>query len=128
MNLKKEKIIYYISTGLLTLLMIMSIGMYLFNHDMMAETFTKLGYPSYIIYPLAAAKALGLITIWTNLSHTLKEWAYAGFFFDFILALSAHINIGDGEHIPAIIALILLLISYYFSKKTDTTLTLKDTK
>ena len=128
MNLKKEKIIYYISTGLLTLLMIMSIGMYLFNHDMMAETFTKLGYPSYIIYPLAAAKALGLIAIWTKLSHTLKEWAYAGFFFDFILALSAHIHIADGEHMPAIIALILLLISYYFSKKTDTTLTLKDTK
>ena len=128
MNLKKEKIIYYISTGLLTLLMIMSIGMYLFNHDMMAETFTKLGYPSYIIYPLAAAKALGLIAIWTNLSHTLKEWAYAGFFFDFILALSAHIHIADGEHMPAIIALILLLISYYYSKKVNTTLTLKDTK
>ena len=128
MNLKKEKIIYYISTGLLTLLMIMSIGMYLFNHEMMAETFTKLGYPSYIIYPLAAAKALGLIAIWTNLSNTLKEWAYAGFFFDFILALSAHIHIADGEHIPAIIALILLSISYYFSKKVNTILTLKETK
>ena len=128
MNLKKEKIIYYISTGLLTLLMIMSIGMYLFNHDMMAETFTKLGYPSYIIYPLAAAKTLGLIAIWTNLSHTLKEWAYAGFFFDFILALSAHIHIADGEHMPAIIALILLSISYYFNKKVNTILTLKETK
>ena len=128
MNLKKEKIIYYISTGLLTLLMLMSVGMYLFNHDIMAETFTKLGYPSYIIYPLAAAKALGLIALWTNLSHTLKEWAYAGFFFDFILALSAHLHIADGEHIPAIIALILLSISYYFSKKVNTTLSLKETK
>lgn len=128
MNLKKEKIIYYASTGLLTALMIMSIGMYLFNHEVMAETFTKLGYPSYIIYPLAAAKALGLIAIWTKLSHTLKEWAYAGFFFDFILAFFAHFNVGDGEHMPAIIALILLLISYYYSKKLHTTLTLKETK
>ena len=128
MNLKKEKIIYYISTGLLTLLMLMSVGMYLFNHDIMAETFTKLGYPSYIIYPLAAAKLLGLIAIWTNLSDTLKEWSYAGFFFDFLLALSAHIHIADGEHMPAIIALILLSISYYYSKKLHTTLNLKDTK
>ena len=128
MSLKQEKIIYYTSTGLLTALMIMSVGMYLFNHEMMVETFTKLGYPSYIIYPLAVAKLLGLIAIWTKLSHTLKEWAYAGFFFDFILALSAHIHIADGEHMPAIIALILLAISYYYSKKLHTTLTLKETK
>jgi len=117
MNLKQEKIIYYISTGLLTLLMIMSVAMYIFNHEVMVETFTKLGYPSYIIYPLATAKVLGLIAIWTNLSNTLKEWAYAGFFFDFVLAISAHINIADGEHIPAIVALILLLTSYIYSKK-----------
>ena len=128
MNLKKEKIIYYTTTGLLTLLMLMSVGMYLFNYEMMAETFTKLGYPSYIVYPLAVAKLLGLIAIWTNLSNTLKEWAYAGFFFDFVLALSAHINIADGEQTPAIIALILLSISYYFSKKLNTTLPLKETK
>jgi len=119
MSLKQEKIIYYTTTGLLTVMMIMSVGMYLFNHEMMAETFTKLGYPSYIIYPLAGAKVLGLIAIWTNLSKTLKEWAYAGFFFDFILAISAHINIADGEHIPAIIALVLLLTSYIYSKKIN---------
>jgi len=117
MNLKKEKIIYYASTGLLTLLMIMSVGMYLFNHEAMVETFTKLGYPSYIIYPLATAKILGLIAIWAKLSTNLKEWAYAGFCFDFILALMAHLNVGDGEHIPAIIALVLLSISYIYSKK-----------
>jgi len=119
MNLNKEKIIYYTSTGLLTVMMLMSAGMYIFNHDMMAETFTKLGYPSYIIYPLAIAKILGLIAIWSNISKTLKEWAYAGFFFDFILALSAHINAGDGEYMPAIIALVLLLTSYFYSTKIN---------
>lgn len=117
MNLTQEKIIYYVTTGLLTVLILMSVGMYIFNHEVMVETFTKLGYPSYIIYPLATAKILGLIAIWTNLSHSLKEWAYAGFCFDFILALFAHINAADGEHIPAIIALVLLSISYHYSKK-----------
>jgi len=119
MSLKQEKIIYYTTTGLLTVMMIMSAGMYIFNHDSMAETFTTLGYPSYIIYPLAVAKILGLIAIWTNLSNSLKEWAYAGFFFDFVLAISAHINAGDGEHIPAIVAFILLLTSYIYSKKIN---------
>lgn len=117
MNLKQEKIIYYTTTGLLTILMLMSVGMYIFNHEVMVETFTKLGHPSYIIYPLAVAKILGLIAIWSNISNMLKEWAYAGFCFDFILALLAHINVADGEHIPAIIALVLLSISYHYSKK-----------
>lgn len=117
MSLKQEQIIYYTTTGLLTLMMLMSVGMYVFNHEVMVETFTKLGYPSYIIYPLATAKVLGLIAICSRLSKSLTEWAYAGFFFDFILALFAHIAVADGEHIGAIIALVLLSISYHFNKK-----------
>lgn len=118
MSLKTDKIMYFSSTGLLTAMMLMSAGMYIFNHDVMAQTFIKLGYPSYIVYPLAVVKVFGLIAIWMNISKSLKEWAYAGFFFDFILALAAHINAGDGEFVPAILALILLMISYVFWKKS----------
>lgn len=114
---KKNKIIYNVSTGLLTALMLMSAGMYFFNHEMVSETFTKLGFPTYIIYPLAVAKILGLVAIWTKKSQMLKEWAYAGFFFDFLLAFSAHISIGDGEYLPSAIAIVLLMVSYFFEKK-----------
>lgn len=118
---KRDKIIYWIATGLLTALMLMSAGMYFFQNDMVSETFTKLGFPTYIIYPLAIAKILGLIAIWTKKSAMLKEWAYAGFFFNFLLALSAHINVGDGEYLPAAVAMLLLAVSYAYSKKTDLT-------
>ena len=114
---KQDKIIYWTSTGLLTALMLLSAGMYFVQHDMVSATFTKLGFPTYIIYPLAIAKILGLIALWTRKSEMLKEWAYAGFFFDFVLALSAHLNIGDGEFLPSIIALILLVVSYIFEKR-----------
>jgi DoxX-like family len=114
---KTNKIIYWIATGLLCLMMLGSAGMYIFNHQAVAEIFTKLGYPTYIVYPLAVAKILGVIAILTKQSKTLKEWAYAGFFFDFLLALSAHINAGDGEFIPATAAIILLFISYFLDKK-----------
>ncbi len=114
MTNKTNKIIYLISTGLLTALMLMSVGMYIFNYEMISATFTKLGFPTFIIYPLAAAKILGLIAIWTKKSNTLKEWAYAGFFFDFVLAAAAHININDGEYLPALVAIVLLLVSYNF--------------
>jgi len=117
---KRNKTIFLASTGLLSLLMLGSAGMYFFNYDMVSDTFVKLGFPTYIIYPLAVAKILGLIAIWTKKSETLKEWAYAGFFFDFLLALSAHANAGDGEYLPSSIAIILLLVSYTFGKKVET--------
>ena len=114
----KKKTIYLVATCLLTVLMLFSAGMYFFNNGMVSETFIKLGYPVYIIYPLAGLKILGLIAIWTKKSHTLKEWAYAGFFFDFVLALVAHIQVNDGEYAPALVAIILLLLSYNLEPKT----------
>ena len=115
--MKIYKIAYWISTGLLCLLMLASAGMYIFNHQAVLEIFKTLGYPTYIVYPLAVAKILGIIAIISKQSKWLKEWAYAGFFFDFLLAISAHLNAGDGEYPLPIIALILLLVSYVFDKK-----------
>lgn len=117
--MKRNKIIYYIVTGLLTAMLLMSVGMYVFNHEMVAGMFESFGYPTYIIYPLAAAKLLGLFAIWNPNFKTLKEWAYAGFFFDFVLAFFAHYMVSDGGQGGAIVALVLLLGSYVFSKKIN---------
>ena len=117
---KTHKIIYWVATGLLTLMMIFSASMYFFNHEEVAGAFTKLGFPTFVIYPLATAKILGLVAILTKKSNTLKEWAYAGFFFNFLLAAGAHINAGDGEQGGAIAALVLLAVSYYFDRKVFT--------
>ncbi|WP_104733904.1 DoxX family protein [Hanstruepera ponticola] len=117
--MKRNKIIFYISTGLLTALMLFSVSMYLFNHDEVANMFTNFGYPTYIIYPYAVAKLLGLFAIWNPNFKTIKEWAYAGFFFAFILAFFAHYMIEDGEQTGALVALILLVVSYVFNKKSN---------
>jgi hypothetical protein len=111
------KLTYLISTGLLSAMMVMSAGMYFAQHEMIAGTVSGLGFPTYIIYPLGIAKILGIVAIWTRKSATLVEWAYAGFFFCFVLAISSHISISDGEHIPAIVAMVLLLVSYFSGKK-----------
>ena len=115
--MKRDRVIYYGSTGLLTLLMLFSAGMYVFNNEAVSEMFTNFGYPTYIIYPLAVAKLLGVFAIWNPKFNTLKEWAYAGFFFDFVLAFFAHKMINDGEEFGAILALVLLIVSYLFSKR-----------
>ena len=84
---------------------------------MVEGIFKSLGYPTYIIYPLAFAKIVGVLAILTKKSTFLKELAYAGFFFDFILAVSAHINANDGGHLTALVAMILLVVSYISDKK-----------
>lgn len=117
--MKRDKIIYYIATGLLTLLMGFSVSMYLFNHEEVKGMFTNFGYPTYIIYPYAFAKVLGIIAIWQNKYGNLKEWAYSAFFFAFVLAFFAHYMIADGEQMGALIALVLLLTSYIFNKRTN---------
>ncbi|WP_299459177.1 DoxX family protein [uncultured Microscilla sp.] len=112
-----QKIIYWVATGLLSAMVLMSAGMYVFNYEKIKLVFTNLSYPTYIIYPLAVAKVLAVVAILTKKSAWLKEWAYAGLFFDFLLALAAHLAIADGEHYGAIVALVLLTVSYYFDRK-----------
>lgn len=116
-NTSPPTIIYWASTGLISAFMLFSASMYFFNHEMVAETFTRLGYPVYVIYPLAIAKMLAVVAILTKKSQTLKEWAYAGLFFDFILATSGHIMVNDGEFAGALVALVLLLVSYSYDRK-----------
>ncbi|CAM1369281.1 conserved membrane hypothetical protein [Tenacibaculum litopenaei] len=115
--MKTNKIIFYVTTGLLTVLMLFSANMYFFNHEGVSQMFAKFGYPSYIIYPYGIAKILGLVALWFFRGKWLNEWAYAGFFFAFILAFFAHFMIGDNEQWAALVALILLIGSYITSKK-----------
>jgi len=116
MNKKSIHIIYYASTALLSIFMLFSAWMYFSKHAMVAESFRKLGYPTYIICPLALVKILGVLSLWIKKWKTLSEWAYAGFFFDFALAFFAHTYIGDGEFVPSLVAIVLLFTSY-FSRK-----------
>ena len=117
--MKKTKLIYRIVTILFSLMVSMAVVMYFVKYDMVAETLTSIGYPVYLIYPLAAVKTLGLVAIWTDKSAILKEWAYAGFTFVLLLAASAHYNVGDGQFGAPLFELVLLYVSYFFYKKLE---------
>ena len=115
--MKGARIGYYVALGLFTALMLFSVFNYLFQNETMQGAFTSLGFPTFLIYPLAIAKLLGLVAIWTKRSVALKEWAYAGFTFNVILAASAHLNAGDGQAAGALVALVLILTAYFLEKK-----------
>ncbi|WP_340067092.1 DoxX family protein [Ascidiimonas aurantiaca] len=95
--MKLQRIIYRLATGLFTLFMLFSVFMYFSDHAAVPEAFTNMGYPVYIIYPLAVAKMPGLPVIWYPKWKALKEWVYTGFFFDFVLACFAHETIGQSR-------------------------------
>lgn len=115
--MKTYRVLYWIFTGLLCLMMLASAGMEIFFFEDSAKFVTTLGYPTYIAYILPVTKILGVIAILTKKSKILKEWAYAGFFYDFTLAASAHYFSGVPSPLPAVVALVLLIASYIMDKK-----------
>src|SRR5689334_4532359 len=61
-----------------------------------AETFTHLGFPDYFRVGLAWAKFAGIAVVLAPVPARLKEWAYAGFAFNLLAAVFAHISVGEG--------------------------------
>jgi hypothetical protein len=116
---KYIKIANWVFTALFCFIMLYSATMYLTKYEMVKGFFGTLGYPSYLIYPLAILKILGVITLLANFNKTLKEWTYSAFFFEVVLAFFAHYMIKDGGEGTALVALILLALSYFFWKKTN---------
>ena len=112
--MNRTKAIYWISTAILSLIMIFSASNYFLNHEMVKGLFESYNYPTYIIYPLAVVKILGVVAIISDKSRFLKEWAYAGFFFDMVLALAAHLVAADGGQLFALVGLSMLIISRIF--------------
>jgi len=115
--MKTYKITYWSSTALLSLILVMSSGMYVFNNEVVQETFIALGYPTYLIYPLVVAKLSAVAILLSQKVSIIKEWVYAALFFEFLLAFFAHVMIGDGDQIGAVIAIVLLIVSYVSGKK-----------
>jgi len=61
-----------------------------------AEAFRHLGYPDYFRVQLSWAKLIGIVLLLVPVPPRLKEWAYAGFAFDLVSAVIAHLAVGDG--------------------------------
>ena len=111
------KIAYWIITGLFCLMMLAAAAMEIFTFNDSVKFLAQLGFPAFIAYVLPVTKILGAAAILSNYSKTLKEWAYAGFFYDFVLAALAHYFSGVPSPLAAIVALVLLLISYFLNRK-----------
>ena len=83
---------------------------------------TALGFPLYLMKILGAAKIFGGIAILTGKLPRMKEWAYAGFAFDFLGATAAHVITGDRMYaLFPFSFFVILVIAYMLWHKTAAT-------
>ena len=111
--MNKLKIAYWVVTVLMCLLFIFSAQMYFRNPGMVQGYFELKGFAPWIVIPLAVAKILGVVAVLTDKSSILREWAYAGFFYDVILASTMHYMTGDGLSWMSIGGIGLVLLSRF---------------
>lgn len=114
--MKAQKIIYWIATGLLSALFLYSAFTYLTDTSVIEGNYQDFQYPSYLVIPMALAKIIAIIFIVLRKPKWVMEWAYAGLFFDMVLASFAHYSINDPGITLPLVGIILLLISYFFGK------------
>jgi len=89
-------IAYWITTILGPASFVIGGVLFLTHGEQQAAIFAHLGYPSYMLYIIGLGKFLGAIVCVLPGLPRLKEWAYAGFFFDLGGAAASHAFVGDG--------------------------------
>ncbi len=120
--MKKVNRSYWIVTGLMSAFMVLGALMDVIKNPDAVTLIKHLGYPEYFIPFIGTMKILGVIAILIPRFPKLKEWAYAGLVFDTSGALYSHFSLADrpDKWIPAVLALILILVSYILFVKKNT--------
>lgn len=123
MATKSTNIIYWVSTIIFSALMIFSsVGGFGPSQETIQFLHDGLGYPVYFIQFISYAKLIGAIVILIpGLNRSVKEWAYAGLFFD--LAGAVYSGVASAGAFDAMMLAMLIwivpgIVSYvYWHKK-----------
>jgi hypothetical protein len=119
--MKKTKIIFW-TTTIIIFLMEGLIPAFTSQTELAKEGISHLGYPQYFGNALVVFKVLGALTlVIPQMPKRLKEFAYAGFTFNFIFASISHFVI-DGMDFQSFFPLIFLAIlgvSYIYYHKLN---------
>jgi hypothetical protein len=112
--MKTQRILFWTTTMIIVLFEGV-MPLFTFNSEMAREGLRHLGYPPYFGALLLAFKIPGVIALAVPKTPArIKEWAYAGFGFDFISACISYLAVDDFG-VAAFLPLIffgLLVVSY----------------
>jgi DoxX-like protein len=93
---KARTIAYWVTTILGPSSFVIGGYLHLTRDPQVMATLAHLGYPPYFAAIMGAWKLLGAIAITVPGIPRVKEWAYAGFFFDLSGAAATRAFVGDG--------------------------------
>ena len=114
-NNKKFKSIFWVTTTIIFLFE--GVLTALTSHSQMSiDGITHLGYPLYFVNILTVFKVLGAFAlIIPQVPARVKEWAYAGFGFDFICAFVSFLYIDGTKNIGGLLLPLIFLLILVFS-------------
>ncbi|HYP99846.1 MAG TPA: DoxX family protein [Polyangiaceae bacterium] len=101
---------YWLSTGLLSLDFLVGGAFQIARSPQAVQGFAHLGYPAYFVTFLGVWKVLGALALLVPGFPRLKEWAYAGIFFDVSAAVISVVAVGDGVG-PALLPFVFVLLT-----------------
>lgn len=120
--MKKEKILFWTATIIIALFEGLMPAL-TSQTELAQEGIRHLGYPQYFGNALVIFKVLGVLAlIIPAIPKRIKEWAYAGFAFDFIFATISHGAVDgiNGQTFFPLVVLAILIVSYrYYHILTD---------
>ena len=120
--MKKEKILFWTATTIIALFEGVMPAL-TSQTELAKEGIRHLGYPEYFGNALVIFKVLGvLILVIPQISKRLKEFAYAGFAFDFLFAAISHAAVDgiNGQTFFPLVVLGILAVSYVYYHKMNT--------
>lgn len=111
-----RKLIYVTSTAILVLEIMAGAFMDLAHLPYVVQDVRSIGYPVYVLYIVGVWKVLAVgALLWPRLPR-LREWAYAGVFFEMFGAVESHVLAGDriGRYAAPLAFTFLTLVSWWF--------------
>lgn len=107
-----RKIAYWASTIIAAGMLGFALS-YLTGSPQVVAGFDHLGYPPHLRIVLGVAKPVAAVVLLLPGLRLLKEWAYAGVAFAWLMAFIGHWQAGDGiQSIMPLVLLIFLIVSY----------------
>src|SRR3954468_21368117 len=106
-------IVYWATTALVAVALLCSLS-YLTGNEQVVSGFAKAGYPQHLRIVLGLAKPAAAIVLMAPGLSILREWAYAGVTFAFIMAFISAAASGEPIQVRVLplVLLVLLMISY----------------
>jgi hypothetical protein len=107
------KIAYWTSTVIVAVALVGALS-YLTGSEQVVSGFTHSGYPQHLRIVLGVAKPAAAVVLLMPGLPVIKEWAYAGATFAWVMAFIAAYAVGDGPQVWAmpLVLLVLLVVSY----------------